>query len=400
MATANGCGAMPSSRASEPVPRVLEDRYARQSILPEIGAAGQERLRVARLLCVGAGGLGCASLPYLAGAGIGRITIVDPDRVDRTNLHRQVLYGERDVGRPKALAAAARLRDLNGDIDVVGIEAAVDPSNVEALLREHDLAIDGTDSYAAKYLLADTTALLRMPLVYGSVTGMEAMVSVFDVRRGPCLRCLFPQPPEVPVPTCAQAGVLGPLVGMAGAMQAAEAIKTLIADGEAGAGGDGLRPLIGRLWHIDARDMRSRQVAVARRPGCAGCAGTAEPVPTSRRCAAVPAVDAEIAATFAGAVFVDVRDAHEFDEGHIPGAVNRPLSVLHSSPPELPEAPHYVVYCSHGVRSVAASELLVASGVRGVRHLEGGLARWRGPMTVGRSLAPKEGFAGATRTAS
>jgi sulfur-carrier protein adenylyltransferase/sulfurtransferase len=369
------------------------ERYARQSILPEIGEAGQERLRGARLLCVGAGGLGSAALPYLAGAGVGRITIIDPDRVDRTNLHRQVLYGERDIGRPKALAAAERLRDLNPDIEIVGIEGRFEPANADALLHEHDLVVDGSDTYAAKYLLADATARLRMPLVYGSVTGMEAMVTVFDVRHGPCLRCLFPQPPQGFVPNCAQAGVLGPLVGITGAMQAAEAIKTLLADGGATAAVDGLRPLIGRLWHIDARDMRSRQVAVPKRAGCAGCAGTAPSVPfDAPSCSAVPVVDAERALALPGALFVDVREAHEFDVGHIPGALHRPLSALRRSAPELPSAPHYVVYCTHGVRSVSASQLLVAAGVGGVCHLEGGLTRWRGALTTDRS--PYEALVG------
>jgi sulfur-carrier protein adenylyltransferase/sulfurtransferase len=361
------------------------DRYARQAILPEIGEAGQERLRRARLLFVGAGGLGSAALPYLAGAGVGRITIIDPDRVDRTNLHRQILYGERDVGRPKATAAADRLRDLNPDIEIVAIEGSVEPSNVAALLRDHDVVVDGCDTFAAKYLLADTTARLRMPLVYGSVTGMEAMVTVFDVRHGPCLRCLFPQPPEGFVPNCAQAGVLGPLVGITGAMQGAEAVKLLVVGSGAGSDErDGLRPLIGRLWHLDARDMRSRTVAVAKRAGCAGCAGTAKPVAwDAGHCAAVAAVDAATAAELPGALFVDVRERHEFAAGHIAGALNRPLSALRAAPASLPGAPSYVVYCSHGVRSVTASHLLTAAGFGGVHHLAGGLTGWSAPLEHG-----------------
>lgn len=380
MATASGSVATPSCRPREAgEPRTVSGagRYARHELLPEIGVAGQERLRSGRLLCVGAGGLGSGALPYLAGAGIGRITIIDPDRVDRTNLQRQVVFGERDVGAPKALAAAARLRDLNPDIEVVGIEGRFDASNAEALLRAHDVAVDGSDNYAAKYLLADTTAKLRMPLVYGSVTSMDAMVTVFDVRHGPCLRCLFPKPPSGWVPNCAEAGVLGPLVGMIGAVQAAEAVKLLV-----GGGGDGpLQTLTGRLWYLDARGMRSRQVAVTRRDGCAGCAGTAEPVPDDApRCDAALGVDAATASALAGALFVDVREAAEFDGGHIPGALSRPLSLLRSAPPELPSAAVYVLYCAHGVRSATAVEALAAAGVANVRHLEGGLSRWSGPL--------------------
>lgn len=352
------------------------DRYARHTILSEVGPEGQARLRRARVLCVGAGGLGSAALPYLVGAGVGRVTIVDPDRVDRTNLQRQVLYGERDVGTPKARAAAARLGDLNGDVEVVALEGRVDAGNVEDLVRSHDVVVDGSDNYATKYLLADTTARLGRPLVYGSVTGWEAMVTVFDARRGPCLRCLFPEPPRGWVPNCAEAGVFGPLVGVTGAMQAAEALKLLVAD-------PALRPLVGRLWFVDGRDLATRQVAIARRPGCAGCAGTAEPVSDDAgRCAAVVAIDAAAAAALAGALFVDVREPDEFAAGHLPGAVNVPLSTLRGSPPQLPDAPAYVLYCSHGVRSRTAAERLSAAGVAGVRHLEGGLGRWAGPMTA------------------
>ncbi len=355
------------------------ERYARHVLLPEIGPAGQARLSSARLLCVGAGGLGSAALPYLAGAGVGRITIVDPDRVDRSNLQRQVLYGERDVGSPKALIAAARLRDLNPDIEIVGLEGRLDAANAEALLREHDIAVDGSDNFTAKYLLADTTARLRMPLVYGSATGMEAMVTVFDVRHGPCLRCLFPQPPQGWVPNCAEAGVLGPLVGIAGSMQAAEAIKVIVGGGPEA----DLRTLVGRLWHVDATDMSTRCVAIARREGCAGCAGTAEPVvEEAALCAAPLAIGPGAAADLADALFVDVREPEEFAAGHVPGALNVPLSALRHAPVTLPPAPAYVVYCSHGVRSVSAADLLGAAGVVGVRHLQGGLASWRGRLSV------------------
>lgn len=375
---------MPSSPASDA--QGAGGRYDRHELLPEVGAVGQARVRAGRLLCVGAGGLGSGALPYLAGAGVGRITIIDPDRVDRSNLQRQVLFAESDVGRPKALAAAERLRALNPEVEVVAIEGRLDASNAETLLRAHDVVLDGSDNYAAKYLLADTTARLRLPLVYGSVTGMDAMVTVFDVRHGPCLRCLFPEPPRAWVPNCAEAGVLGPLVGMIGAVQAAEALKLLVgASSDADAA---LRPLTGRLWYLDARDMRSRQVAVARREGCAGCAGTAEPVPDDvGRCAAPSdrsaalAIDAAEATALDAALFVDVRDPDEYARGHIPGAVSAPLTALRSAtPPTLPGASVYVVYCSHGVRSVAAAEALAAAGVRNVRHLAGGLTRWSGAL--------------------
>ncbi len=354
------------------------DRYARHTVLPEIGPEGQARLAAARVLCVGAGGLGSAALPYLVAAGVGTVTILDPDRVDRTNLQRQVLYGERDVGAPKAGAGAARLRDLNPDVEIVAMEARLDATNVDELVRSHDLVLDGSDNYPTKYLLADATARLGRPLVYGSVTAWEAMVTVFDARQGPCLRCLFPQPPQGWVPNCSEAGVFGPLVGITGAMQAGEALKVLLAD-------PSLRTLVGRLWFVDGRDLSTRQVAIPRRSGCEGCAGTAAPVADDAvRCAVDLALDARTAVSLEGAVFVDVREPDEFAAGHVPGAVNRPLSALRGGPHGLPAAATYVLYCSHGVRSRSAVAILESAGVVGVRHLDGGLARWDGELTAGR----------------
>jgi sulfur-carrier protein adenylyltransferase/sulfurtransferase len=355
------------------------DRYDRQTILPEIGPAGQDRLRRARVLCVGAGGLGCAALPYLAAAGVGTITLIDGDRLERSNLQRQVLYRDRDVGTPKARAAAAHLRALNPEVDVIGLEARLDAGNVDDLLRAHDLVIDGSDNYATKFLLGDATASLGMPLVYGSATGMEAMVTVFDARHGPCLRCLYPQPPRGWVPNCATAGVLGPLVGMVGAIQAAEAIKLL-------AGVDRLpggQSLVGRLWVLDARDMTSRQIATARRSGCPTCAGTPAPldVPTVT-CAPLEALDAATAAAWDDASFVDVREPEEYARGHIPGALLRPLSTLRQAPDALPPAPRYVLYCATGPRSVVAARLLAERGIGRLAYLHGGIAAWGGGLVV------------------
>jgi adenylyltransferase/sulfurtransferase len=354
------------------------DRYLRQALVPEIGPAGQARLRRGRLLCVGAGGLGSAALPYLAGAGVGRITIMDPDRVDRTNLHRQVLYAESDVGRPKALAAAEHLRARNPDIEIVALEERFDEDNAERLLSEHDVVLDGSDNFATKFLLGDATAVRGIPLVYGSVTGMEAMVTVFDVRHGPCLRCVYPQPPQGWVPTCAEAGVLGPLVGMVGTIQAAEAVKLLAGEGRSA----GLESLVGRLWVLDARDMSSRQLKIGKRDGCGTCAGTPDPLQVPAVSCAVPAgIDASEAAGLVDAVFVDVREREEYERGHIPGAIPLPLSSLEDGAAlALPDAPRYLVYCSRGPRSMAAVDVLTRRGVTGVAHLQGGLEAWNGPL--------------------
>lgn len=362
------------------------ERYGRQMLVPEIGEEGQERLRRASLLCVGAGGLASAALPYLAGAGVGRITIIDADRVDRSNLHRQVLYEERDVGAPKAVAAAQHLRGLNPDIEVVGIEGRLDADDADPLIAAHDVILDGSDNFATKFLLADVTAKHGRPLVYGSVIGMEGMVSVFDARVGPCFRCIYPQPPSEWVPNCAEAGVLGPLVGMVGTIQAAEAVKLLAGEGRS----TGLRSLVGKLWVLDARDMSSRQLTIHPREGCGTCAGTPDPVHLPEaECATAPGLDAAAVEASSDVVLVDVREEEEYVRGHIPGALCRPLSTLDEHAAlALPDAPRYLVYCSRGPRSIAAVDVLHRAGVTGLTFLRGGLGAWNGPLAYDEPLGP------------
>lgn len=340
------------------------DRYRRQTLLPEIGVQGQRRLAGARVLCVGAGGLGCAALPYLAGAGIGLLTIADDDRVERSNLHRQVLFGEPDLGQLKAEAAARRLRALNPEIAVQARAERVDAGNVEALLRAHDVVIDGSDNFESKFLLSDASAKFGVPLVYGSATGMEAMVTVLHPGRGPCLRCLFPEAPRSVMPNCAQAGVLGPLVGMVGSIQAAETIKLLV-------GGEGLATLAGTLWVIDARDMGSRQLRVQRRAGCV-CQDPAA-IALDRAEDDLTPVQAQ---ALCGALFVDVRSAEEYAAGHIHGALHLPLErILAGDRPDPGRL--CVLYCQHGSRSAVAVCALRERGVGGVRNLRGGLRQWK-----------------------
>jgi adenylyltransferase/sulfurtransferase len=350
----------------------VSDRYAKQVILPEIGPDGQARLTQGRVLCVGAGGLGCAVLPYLAGAGVGHITIIDNDRVDKTNLQRQVLFGESSLDQPKAEAAAQRLRDLNADIQIDAINDRLDLNNVEALLKTHDVIVDGSDNYATKYLVADACVKFDRPLVYGTVTGMEAMVTVFHAGQGPCLRCLFPQAPTGWVPNCAEAGVLGSLVGMTGSLQASEAIKLLV-------GADkGLQTLIGRLWVMDARDGQSRLMAVRKRQNCETCSKDpdqielqAAPRPTLRE------IDVAEAKALDSWVFLDVREPEEFAAGHIPGAVNLPLSQLQSGIITPPDETRCVLYCESGVRCRTAADILKRFDYQDIRGLRGGLPAWQ-----------------------
>ena len=349
----------------------MSERYAKQVILPEIGPAGQQRLGQGRVLCVGAGGLGCAVLPYLAGAGVGHITVIDNDRVDRSNLQRQVLFGESTLDEPKAAAAAARLKDLNPEIDVEAMDARLDLDNIEQLLRAHDVIVDGTDNYATKYLVADGCVKFDRPLVYGSVTGMEAMVTVFHAGHGPCLRCLFPDAPTGWVPNCAEAGVLGSLVGMTGSLQASETIKLLLDESS------GMQSLRGRLWVMDARTGQSRLLAVRRRDDCPVCSGPAEAVTLHGAPAAVlREVGVAEARSLTDWTFLDVREPDEFRAGHIPGAVNLPLSELQSgrTPPPLSRC---LLYCESGVRCQTAAEILKRFDYQDIRGLRGGYPAWQ-----------------------
>jgi adenylyltransferase/sulfurtransferase len=228
--------------------------------MPEIGREGVARIVAARVLMVGAGGLGCAALPYLVGAGVGQLRIYDDDRVARNNLHRQVLYRDADVGAPKAEVAAATLTALNPDVEVVGVVARLEGSALIEAVAEHDLVLDGSDNYPTKYALSDAAFATGTPLVYASVTAMDALVTLMVPGLTPCLRCLFPQPPATAL-SCATLGVLGPLVGMTGALQALEGIKHLSQDAA-------LETLAGRLWTLDARDLTTRVLQLPLRPGC------------------------------------------------------------------------------------------------------------------------------------
>ncbi|MCP1727285.1 adenylyltransferase/sulfurtransferase [Natronospira proteinivora] len=353
------------------------ERYARQSRLPEVGDAGQRRLAASRVLCIGAGGLGCGALPYLAGAGIGRITIIDDDQVEISNLQRQVLFSEADEGRPKAEAAAERLRALNGDIEIEAVTQRLDSGNIQALFEGHDVVIDGSDNFDTKFLAGDAAVKFGVPLVYGSVVGFEAQVTVFDPDQGPCLRCLFPSPPDTWVPNCAENGVLGPLVGMAASLQATQAIEILLGE----TGNQALSPLIGRLWMLDARDMDSRTLAIHKQPACPCCSRPPESIALPRaESSAGLNIPATEAAQLETVQFIDIREPDEWAREHIPGARNLPLSqLLAGETPTIKKDEVCVVYCAQGVRGETAARLLAEQGLDSVKNLSGGLAAWPGP---------------------
>ena len=349
-------------------------RYSRHLLIPEVGLAGQEKLSAARILCVGAGGLGSPVLAYLAAAGVGRIGIVDYDTVDLTNLQRQILYATGDIGTSKAAVAAERLRALNPQIAIDAIPVRFAPENARELVRVYDIVVDGTDTFAARYLINDACVLEGKPDVYGSIFRFDGQVSIFGAPGGPCYRCLYPEaPPDHLVPSCAEGGVLGVLAGIVGTWQASEALKLVLGIGT---------PLVGRLMLIDARDARVREVRLARDPACPVCgdAPTIRDVghlPVAPRPSRVP----ELAAAELGAlierdssvVVLDVRDPHERALGPFSGAVEIPAAQLESRLHELDSARTYVVACRVGAKSRWAAERLKDAGFAKLYHLQDGL---------------------------
>lgn len=357
------------------------ERYLRQSRLPELGEDGQRRLAAARVAVIGAGGLGAPVLSYLAAAGIGEITVIDPDSVDPTNLHRQVLFTPEDVGRAKAEAAAEHLRSLNPETEVRAVVAAATPETALDLLAGHDLVLDGSDNFPTRYLVSDACELLDLPLVWGSILAFSGQVSVFwgAGGQGVTYRDLHPVPPRPgEVPSCSEAGVLGMLCGVIGSTMAMEAVKVLAGMGEV---------LFGRLALYDALRARWDELPLARDPQrlpvtaiedvalTCGLPGPTGPAVDEVTIAQLPALLA------AGARLIDLREAHELDGGMLRGAEHVPMAQLleragraaggsdpSASPQELEGA---VLYCAAGSRSASAQRTLAARGIR-VRSLRGG----------------------------
>ena len=353
-------------------------RYSRHLLIPEVGLAGQDKLNRARVLCIGAGGLGSPVLAYLAAAGVGRIGIVDDDTVDLTNLQRQILYSTADIGEGKAVVAADRLRALNPQIAIDAIPVRFNAHNARELVRLYDVVVDGTDTFEARYLINDACVLEGKPDVYGSIFRFDGQVSIFGAPGGPCYRCVYPEaPPEHLVPSCAEGGVLGVLGGIVGTWQAAETLKWILGIGTS---------LVGRLLLIDALDARVREVRIARDAGCVLCGdaptihsigspGAAPPTPrAAQRVADIAAAD--IDALFArepDARLLDVRDPHERVLGSLPNAVEIPASELEARLHELDTARTYVVACRVGAKSRWAAERLMDAGFSKLYHLRDGL---------------------------
>jgi sulfur-carrier protein adenylyltransferase/sulfurtransferase len=350
--------------------------------MPEVGLEGQEKLKASKVLIVGAGGLGTPSATYLAAAGVGTIGIVDYDIVERSNLHRQVLYSERDVGMPKVDVIKSKLREVNPNVEIQAFKLKLDSSNAMEILRGYDVVVDGTDNFPVRYLINDACVFLGKPNVYASIYRFDGQASVFHAPKGPCYRCLFPSPPPPDwVPTCAEGGVLGVLPGVMGGIQAVQVINTILGNG---------KQLVGRLLLFNALEMTFDQVEVKKNPDCLACG--VNPKVTEL-------IDYEEFCGIRGGglsqgyqlspkelkswmdegkhfVLVDVREPTEYRICHIAGSKLIPMGQLQEKMTELKRDEDIVVCCHVGVRSARAVSLLRSVGFKNAYNLEGGVTEW------------------------
>lgn len=366
-------------------------RYSRHLTLPDVGLDGQIKLRAARVLLIGAGGLGSPAALYLAAAGVGALGIVDFDVVDRSNLQRQILHGTAGIGRAKTDSARERLHDVNPHVSVETLPERLTSANALDVIRGFDVVVDGSDNFPTRYLVNDACVLLGKPDVYGSVFQFDGQVSVFDAKRGPCYRCLFadPPPPDL-VPSCADAGVLGVLPGIVGSLQALEAIKLIVGFGE---------PLIGRLLLFDGRRMQIRELALEKDRECPVCGQNPSVTKLIDYEAFCGSGDggrgngegAEISARDLhrergrkpNLVLLDVREPREAEIARIEGSQLIPLRELPRAIPHLPAHAEIVTFCHHGQRSLKARELLKGAGFANVRSLAGGIDAWSREVDAG-----------------
>ena len=365
-------------------------RYSRHLLLPEVGVEGQRKLKAARVLTIGAGGLGSPLSLYLAAAGVGTIGIVDFDVVDLTNLQRQIVHGTSTLGQPKLESAKARLIDLNPNLKVEGHEARLSAENALDIIREYDIVVDGTDNFPTRYLVNDACVLLGKPNVYGSIFRFEGQASVFYAKEGPCYRCLYSEPPPPGlVPSCAEGGVLGVLPGIIGSIQALETIKLIIGAGDT---------LIGRLVLFDALKLKFRELRLRKDPECplcgehptihelidyeAFCGIGAAPAYQGPEIVAEQLKD-ELSEKNDELILIDVREPHEWEIAHIDGARLIPLGQLPDRIPELDGHAEIVTYCHKGSRSMKALEILRGAGHSRVRSLAGGIDAWAARIEPG-----------------
>ncbi|KJY37522.1 MULTISPECIES: adenylyltransferase/sulfurtransferase MoeZ [unclassified Streptomyces] len=362
-------------------------RYSRHLIIPDVGMAGQKRLKNAKVLCVGAGGLGSPALMYLAAAGVGTLGIVEFDVVDESNLQRQIIHGQSDIGRSKGESARDSVKEINPYVEVILHDERLDNSNVMEIFSGYDLIVDGTDNFATRYLVNDAAVLLGKPYVWGSIYRFDGQASVFWAEHGPCYRCLYPEaPPPGMVPSCAEGGVLGVLCASIGSIQVTEAIKLLAGVGD---------PLVGRLMIYDALEMNYRQVKVRKDPNCALCGENPTVTELIDYEAFCGVVSEEAQAAAAGSTvtskqlkqwqddqedifLIDVREPGEYEIVSIPGAVLIPKNefLMGNALEQLPQDKKIVLHCKSGVRSAEVLAVVKSAGFSNAVHLGGGVLGW------------------------
>jgi len=363
-------------------------RYSRHLIIPDVAMAGQQRLMNAKVLCVGAGGLGSPALMYLAAAGVGTLGIVEFDTVDESNLQRQIIHGQSDIGKSKAISAKEKIAEINPNVNVIVHELRLDTDNVLEIFSQYDLIVDGTDNFATRYLVNDACVLLKKPYVWGSIYRFDGQASVFWAEYGPCYRCLYPEPPPPGmVPSCAEGGVLGVLCASIGSIQTTEAIKLIAGIGE---------PLIGQLMIYDALEMSYRKIKVRKDPKCPLCSD--KPTQTAllpdyeafcgvlSDAAEVAVKESTISVTELKAkidnkdkfLLIDVREPSEFEIVKIPGAILIPKQGFldGSALAGLPQDKPIILHCKSGVRSAECLAILKSAGFADATHVSGGVVAW------------------------
>jgi molybdopterin/thiamine biosynthesis adenylyltransferase/rhodanese-related sulfurtransferase len=378
----------------EPAPELSVDevrRYSRHLIIPDVGMSGQKRLKNAKVLCVGAGGLGSPALMYLAAAGVGTLGIVEFDTVDESNLQRQIIHGQKDIGRSKAESARDSVLEINPYVNVQLHEVRLDSTNVMEIFADYDLIVDGTDNFATRYLVNDACVLLKKPYVWGSIYRFDGQASVFWAEYGPCYRCLYPEPPPPGmVPSCAEGGVLGVLCASIGSIQVTEAIKLLAGIGD---------PLVGRLMVYDALEMTYRQVKIRKDPHCAVCGENptvTELIDYEAFCGSISTLAAEAAKDSTISVrdlksmldarergeddfvLIDVREPGEYEIVQIPGSILIPKGEFMdgSALADLPTDKRIVLHCKVGGRSAEALAVVKGAGFGDAVHVGGGVLAW------------------------
>jgi adenylyltransferase/sulfurtransferase len=377
-----------ATAVEEQAPALTNDeisRFSRHLILPEVGIAGQTKLKHAKVAMIGAGGLGAPLGLYLAAAGVGRIGLVDFDVVDVSNLQRQVIHGTRDIGRKKLDSAADRMQDINPNVRIDKFDTGLTSENALEILRDYDIVVDGTDNFPTRYLVNDACVLLKKPNVYGSIFRFEGQATVFAYEDGPCYRCLYPEPPPPGlVPSCAEGGVLGILPGVIGVIQATEAVKIILGIGDT---------LKGRLLLYDALGMKFRELKLRRDKDCPVCGDrptVTKLIDYQQFCGIKPMTNEPVAASALidalelkqkidrgdNFILLDVREPHEYQIARIPGSILIPLGDLPKRLSELDKSADIVAQCKSGGRSQKAVDLLKQNGFQHVRNMTGGITAW------------------------